>query len=145
MLKSILFGGTNFRSIPGNLGLAILRIFAGTALAFAHGIGKMPPSEDFIQNTGKLGFPAPVIFSWAASLSEFAGGILLALGLFTRLSSFFIAFTMFVAAFAQHLQDGFEKQEKALMYLFIALLFVGTGSGQLGVDAMIRDRRGGKD
>jgi putative oxidoreductase len=145
MLKSLLFGGANFRSIAANLGLALLRIFTGTALAFGHGIGKMPPSDKFIEGTAKLGFPIPTLFAWAAGLSEFAGGILLALGLFTRVSSAFIAFTMFVAAFVRHINDGFETQEKALMYLFIALLFVGTGSGQLGVDAMIRDKKGGKD
>ena len=144
MLKNILFGGAGFRSIPGNLGLALLRIFTGVAISFGHGIGKMPPSDGFISGTAKLGFPMPTIFAWAAGLSEFAGGILLALGLFTRVSSFFIAFTMFVAAFLRHVSDPFDTKEKALLYLFIALLFVGMGSGQLGVDAMIRENGGQK-
>ena len=129
-----------FTRVSGNAGLALLRIFTGIALAFGHGLGKMPPSERFIEGVSKLGFPAPGLFAWAAGLSEFAGGVALALGLFTRVSGFFIAVTMFVAAFLQHMNDGFERQEKALLFLFIAILFLATGSGSWGADAFIRER-----
>lgn len=140
MLLSILFGGARIRSVSANAGLALLRIFTGIALAFGHGIGKIPPSQGFVDGVGKLGFPAPGFFAWAAGLSEFAGGICLALGLFTRLSASFVAFTMFVAAFIRHAADGFETQEKALAYLFIALLFAAAGSGNWGLDAFVRER-----
>lgn len=142
MLRSILFGGSSIDSVPGNAGLALLRIFTGVALAFGHGIGKVPPSDKFVEGVAKLGFPAPAFFAWAAGLSEFAGGIFLALGLFTRLSGFFISVTMFVAAFLQHMNDGFERQEKALLFLFIGLLFFANGSGNWGADAFIRERTG---
>jgi len=141
MLKTILFGGAKVDSILGNAGLALLRIFTGVALAFGHGVGKMPPTDRFIEGVGKLGFPAPGLFAWAAGLSEFAGGILLAVGLFTRLSGLFIAFTMFVAAFIRHANDGFETQEKALLYFFAALLFAAAGSGNWGFDAFVRGRK----
>jgi putative oxidoreductase len=134
MLKDILFGTIDVESKATNLGLAILRIFTGLSMAFAHGIGKIPPSESFISGIGDLGFPMPGLFGWAAGLAEFAGGILLALGLLTRPSALFLGFTMFVAAFLKHSGDGFGGQEKALMYLVIAILFVLTGSGRYGVD-----------
>ena len=50
-----------------DIGALLLRAFAGLALAFAHGIGKMPPSEGFVGVVAGLGFPAPGAFAWAAS------------------------------------------------------------------------------
>ncbi len=97
MLKKILFGGESGLSPFANAGLTLLRIFAGASLCLAHGLGKLPPSEGLIEGTAKIGFPLPIVFAWAAALAEFLGGAFLALGLFTRVSSFFIAFTMLVA------------------------------------------------
>lgn len=140
MLKQILFGGESGLSALANAGLALLRIFAGVSLAAAHGLGKITAPEQIIAGTEKMGFPAPFLFGWAAALAEFLGGAFLALGLFTRLSSFFIAFTMFVAAFGVHLNDPFQKKELALLYFFIALCFLLKGAGDWSVDAFFRKR-----
>lgn len=144
MLKKILFGGETGLSPLANLGLTLLRVFAGAALMLAHGLGKMPPSERFVGGVEKLGFPLPGLFAWAASLSEFAGGALLALGLLTRVAGFFVAFTMAVAAFGVHLYDPFGKKELALMYLFIALLFMLKGAGDWSLDSFIREKVNGE-
>lgn len=141
MLKKILFGGESGLSPIANIGLTLLRVFAGVSLMLAHGFGKLPPSSGLIERTAKMGFPQPTVFAWAASLSEFAGGAFLALGLFTRISSFFIAFTMAVALWGVHLNDAFDKQEKALLYFFIALLFLFKGAGDWSVDSFLRKRR----
>ena len=138
MLKTILFGGESGLSYAANAGLTLLRIFTGVALAFSHGIGKVPPGEGLIQGTANLGFPMPVSFSWAAGLSEFLGGILLALGFLTRISSFFIACVMLTALIGVHSADPFNKQELAFLYLFIALAFLLKGSGDWSVDSFLR-------
>lgn len=138
MLKKILFGGESGMSPLANAGLTLLRIAAGGALALSHGIGKMPPSDGFIEGTAKIGFPLPVVFAWAAALSEFLGGAFLALGLFTRVSSFFIAVTMLVALVGVHRADPFQKQELAFLYLFIALAFMLKGSGDWSIDSFLR-------
>lgn len=138
MLKQILFGGEGGLSFIGNAGLALLRIFAGVSLSLAHGFGKIPVSDQFVEGTAKLGFPMPVMFAWAAALSEVAGGAFLALGLFTRLSGFFIAVTMAVAAFGAHLNDPYGKKELALLYLFIGLCFMLKGAGDWSLDAFLR-------
>lgn len=140
MLKQILFGGESGLSTVANAGLALLRIFAGVSLAAAHGLGKLPPSEQFIGGVTGLGFPAPVLFAWAASLAEFLGGAFLALGLFTRISSFFVACVMLTAAFGTHISDPFQKKELALLYLFIALCFLLKGAGDWSIDAFFRNR-----
>jgi putative oxidoreductase len=140
MLKQLLFGGESGLSFMANAGQALLRIFAGVALMLAHGSGKIPPSEKFIASTADMGFPFPTFFSWAAGLSEFAGGALLALGLFTRISSFFIACVMLTALLGIHISDVFDKQEKAFLYLFIALCFFFKGGGDWSLDAFFRKK-----
>ena len=137
-MKSILFGGESGLSYAANAGLTLLRIFAGVALAFSHGIGKVPPGDGLISGARNLGFPAPEFFAWAAGLSEFLGGILLALGLFTRISGFFIAITMLVAIVGVHAADPFGKKELAFMYFFVATAFMIKGSGDWSIDSYLR-------
>jgi putative oxidoreductase len=139
MLRKILFSGEHGLSATGNIGLTLLRIFAGIALAFGHGIMKLPPSEQFVAGVTALNFPAPKFFAWAAALSEFLGGIFLALGLFTRISSFFICCVMLTALFGVHRADPFAKQELALLYLFIAICFLFKGANDWSLDGIIRD------
>lgn len=140
MIRDILFGGAIFESASANIGLAILRIYTGLSMALGHGLGKLPPSEGFIEGTGEMGFPLPGFFAWVAGLSEFAGGISLALGLMTRPSAFFVACTMCVAAFIRHAADPFARKEKAMLFLAIAVAFVLIGAGKYGVDAWVRAR-----
>ncbi|MDA0748989.1 MAG: DoxX family protein [bacterium] len=121
-----------------NGGLALLRVFAGLAMALQHGIGKIPPSDGFIAGVQKLGFPLAEGFAWAAGTSEFLGGLLLALGLLTRPAAACVAGTMAVAAFGRHAADPFQNKELALLYLGVALLFVALGAGRYGVDAFLR-------
>ena len=138
MLRKILFGGEVGLSLPANVGVTLLRIFAGVSLALAHGSGKLPPSEGFVSGISTMGFPMPVFFAWAASFSEFFGGIFLALGLFTRLSGFFIAMVMLVALLGVHRADPFQKQELAFLYLFISFAFMLKGSGDWSIDSFLR-------
>lgn len=138
MLKQILFGGESGLSYFANAGVTLLRIFAGVSLAFAHGIGKVPPGEQLIAGTANLGFPLPTFFAWSAGLAEFLGGIFLALGFLTRISSFFIALTMLVAIVGVHGADPYNKQELAFMYFFIAVAFLLKGAGDWSVDSYLR-------
>lgn len=138
MLKKILFGGESGLSFAANAGLTLLRIFTGVALMMAHGRGKVPPPEGLITRAGELGFPAPTLFAWAAGLSEFVGGAFLALGLLTRVSSFFIACVMVTALIGVHYADPFAKQELAFLYLFIAIAFLLKGAGDWSIDRYLR-------
>lgn len=138
MVKTILFGGESGLSYAANAGLALLRIFAGISLAFAHGFGKVPPGEGLITGTANLGFPAPTLFAWAAGLSEFLGGIFLALGFLTRFAGFFVAFTMLVAILGVHAADPYQKKELAFMYFFVAAAFMIKGAGDWSIDSFLR-------
>jgi len=136
-MKKLLFSGTE-NTLTTDLSLTLLRIYIGFSMAFAHGIKKLPPSEGFIEHTGDLGFPLPLVFAWSASLAEFAGALLLAFGLFTRPAAFFVAATMFVAGFVNHAGDPYGNAEKAIMYFAIAVVYLVLGSGRYSLDSFFR-------
>lgn len=123
-----------------DLGLLLFRLFIGITMAFAHGMGKLPPNEQLIGGVAAIGFPMPVIFAWMAALSEFLGGLCLAAGLFTRYAAAFLGFTMAVAAFVVHSQDPFQTKEMALLYLFACVLFLFCGAGGYSLDRKIRNK-----
>jgi putative oxidoreductase len=137
--RRFLVGGS-INAAATDAGLLILRVYAGLALALAHGYGKLPPSPRFIEGVGALGFPLPLVFAWAAALAEFAGGILLALGLATRPAALFIAITMATAGFLAHASDPFNVKEKPLLFLAVAVLFLLAGAGRYSIDALLRKR-----
>ena len=60
------------------------------------------------------------------------------LGLFTRLASLPLIFTMLVAILARHWGDPFGQVEKALMYLFAYLSLLLAGAGWYSLDAQWR-------
>lgn len=133
-----LFSGADLASTFANAGLAFLRVITGLSLALAHGIGKIPPSERFVENVARLGFPIPELFAWAAGWAELLGGLLLALGLLTRPASLFILITMCVAVLMHHAEDPYATKEKAILFGGVALAFLFIGSGKLGLDAVLR-------
>src|SRR3712207_649516 len=140
LLRDILIGGAGGRSPLADAGLAVLRVTAGFLMAYGHGLGKVKDPSMIIKGAGGLGFPAPTFFGWMAALSELGGGIPLALGLATRPAGFLLACTMATAAFMAHARDPLARKEMALLYLAIAVLFVLTGSGRFGLDALLRGR-----
>lgn len=133
-VRGFLFGGAGGGSATADLGVLLLRVFAGLSLALAHGLGKLPPSERFLVGIAEMGFPLPIVFGWAAALSELVGGILVALGLFTRPAAFFIAVTMSVAAFIRQAGDPFSELELALLYGIVAVTLLLVGAGRYSID-----------
>jgi uncharacterized membrane protein YphA (DoxX/SURF4 family) len=91
----------------------------------------------------ELHFPAPLLMAALAKGSEFIGGILLGLGLFTRLSASFVAFTMFVATVTANLnKENFNIDGGfTISYMLFALIFVVWGAGIYSLDYLIGRRR----
>jgi len=135
--RSFLFGTATAGPIA-DLGLLLLRVFAGLALALAHGTNKVPPSPGFVERISGFGFPMPELFGWMAGLTEFGGGILLAAGLATRPVATIIVVNMIVAVFFGHAGDPFARRELALMFAFVALMFAFVGGGRYAADRLIR-------
>lgn len=140
MKKCILSANNSNCSFADNMGLTLLRVFAGLTMAFAHGMGKLPPPEMMINGVEALGFPMPHFFAWCAAFAEFGGGLLLAVGFLTRPAAAFMALTMAVAAFGAHAADPFQIKEMAFLYLFISIFFVLRGAGNWSLDRLFFKR-----
>jgi putative oxidoreductase len=94
------------------LGLLILRLVVGLTVA-AHGAQKLfgwwggPGMAAWTQTVKKLRIRPAQPWAWIAVLSEFGGGLLLALGLLSPLGSLAIAGAMLVAIATVHMARGF--------------------------------------
>jgi putative oxidoreductase len=138
-----------------DVGLLVLR-FAGLGLAIFHGWGKLSGllagTSRFAEGVAAMGFPMPVVFAWAAALSEVVGGLLVFLGFGTRIAAAFCAITVAVAAFGRHhahhyllgklgLMTITPEQEKAwgnpelaLVYMLAFVTLALAGAGRLSLD-----------
>jgi putative oxidoreductase len=93
-----------------------------------------------------LGFPAggthPVFFTlaWFQGVIELVGGLLLAVGLFTRPVAFILSGDMAVAYFMAHAPQNFfpitNRGDAAILYCFIFFYIFFAGPGPWSLDAM---------
>jgi len=138
LVSRFLFGAAGTGSFSGDFGLLVVRLTVGGYMAASHGWGKVfggtgfGPSAEMISGVAGLGFPAPTLFAWAAALSEFLGGVLIALGLLTRPAAAMMAFTMLVAAFGA--STGWAAREMALLFFAPCLLLLLIGAGRISID-----------
>ena len=130
-------------TLPIRLGLG--------GIMFAHGAQKVLGSfggPGFkavinIPNT-PFSFMRPAWLWWgAAALSEFVGGILIVLGLFTRLGAFLVACTMLTAIFGVHWPAFFAPNgiEYPLALLAMSFSLLISGGGMASVDLALSGRR----
>ena len=117
----------------------ILRIIGG-GFMLTHGC---PKFQKLL--SGNMEFSDPIGLGVGVSLfltvfAEFFCGLLLLLGLGTRLSSIPLFITMFVAGFVVHGADPFARKEKALMYLLIYLAIFLMGGGKYSLDNLIKKK-----
>ena len=135
-MKDWVFGSVKLNSAAGDVGLLILRAFAGVSLAMTHGLGKLPPSAQFQATVENLGLPAQA--AWLSGLAETVGGFALAGGLATRLAALVITGNMSVAAFLQHVNDPFARKELPFLFLAVAIMFLLMGAGRFALDRLIK-------
>lgn len=128
-----------FLQLP-DLGILLFRLVIGLTMGLTHGLGKMPPPEQLTAGLVAMGFPWAIFFAWCAALSEFLGGWLIALGLFTRYAAVFMGITMSIAVFVAHAADPFGKKELAVLYLASCLLLFFQGAGRFSLDRVLRKK-----
>ena len=129
-------------SIPLSLALLFARVVAAGSMLGLHGWKKWEKFGEL-----KETFSDPLNVGSATSLvltigAEVGCAALVVVGLFTRLASVPLVFTMAVAAFWVHAGDPWAKRESALIYLAVFSVFLATGPGRFSVDAALfkRDR-----
>jgi putative oxidoreductase len=132
-------------AISMNVGLLILRIVVGTALA-AHGAQKLfgwwggSGIRGLRQHLTHMRFrPAPLWVAGAVG-TEIGGGLLLALGFLSPLGSVGAGAAMIMAIVAFHWGKGFFGQsgglEMPLLYLVAASVLGITGAGSYSLDSL---------
>lgn len=102
------------------------------------GGGLTGTAQFFEQN---LGLYPGLLFAGLAGATEFVGGLLLALGLLTRLSAAAVVAVMAYAAFVVHWGNGFfwtaGGYEFPLLWGLVALALVIRGGGPLSLDRIL--------
>jgi putative oxidoreductase len=121
--------------------LSLLRIMAGFTFSL-HGFQKL---FGLFGGMGGHGATAPFpSLIWIAAVLECFGGLLIALGLFTRPVAFLLCGEMAVAYFRQHASRGLwpilNGGELAVLYCFIFLYLSVAGPGPISLDRLFRKR-----
>ena len=138
----------NLDSIGEYLSYPLIRFITGILL-IPHGYGKLYKGfngnlDSFINFLDKE-YSNPVFtgvfLAYLIALTEFLGGICIALGFFTRIAA--LSVTIFMAfAIEQHLEHGFfwreDGYEYPLLWGVLTLAILLKGSGNLSIDKKFR-------
>jgi putative oxidoreductase len=127
----------------GPLGPTLARLTVGLVF-IGTGWGKLHTLPDVTEYFTSLGIPMPGLNARVAASTEFFGGILVLIGLCTRLAVLPMAFTMVIAILTAKRGDlhgltdlvGFEEWSYLVLFLWLAV----AGAGPLSLDRLIAPR-----
>ena len=118
-----------------DLGLLLIRVAIGICMFAFHGLPKLSGGVNTWTKIGQtmqtigINF-LPTFWGFSAALVESIGALLFIIGLQTRISSVFLAFTMLMAC-VMHFSKGDSWSSTShaieLMTIFIAFAFMGPG------------------
>ncbi|CAN7255435.1 DoxX family protein [Pararhizobium sp. LjRoot238] len=116
----------------------LLRVVAGVLLV-THGYGKIINPFGAVGMVEGLGFYPGVFWSPLLSATEFFGGILVAIGLFTRPAAFAAMIVLLVTVYFHGIVtgEGLAGAEKSILWAAIFFFFAIRGSNAQSVDAKI--------
>lgn len=147
MFRKLIATSSTWFTIPIRLALA--------AVMIAHGAQKVlgsfngPGFKTFTSGNTPLSFMRPAwLWLGAAALSELVGGILVGLGLLTRVGAFLIACVMVTAIVGVHWNNGLFANNRGYEYpmslLAMAIALLIAGGGQASVDKGLSGARGSR-
>ena len=134
------------QSPAASTALLVLRVVVGIAFIL-HGWGKIQHPTNWMPPGGPIAL-SPIL-QLLAAVSEFGGGILLTIGLFTPIAALAIGTTMAVAVYfhAVVFKDPFVSMtgggafELPLVYFSIMLLILFAGPGKISTDYKLFGKR----
>jgi putative oxidoreductase len=132
--------------------LLVVRLYWGWQFAQA-GWGKLHNIPHVVEFFTKLGIPAPGFTAVFVSAFEFVAGILLALGLLSRITALGIVIDMLVAyltadheAFTSFFSDPDKFAAAApFIFLFVGLIVLFFGPGKYAIDSLLAKKLPAKD
>ena len=121
------------------LALLLLRVALGIIFIF-HGYPKLfTHTRETMQMFEHMGFPG--YFAYIAGTFEFFGGVMLILGLFTRIAGLLLAGEMAIALWRVHLPQGpitmVKNYEFPLVLAMAAFTLAAVGAGLISLDQAI--------
>lgn len=127
-----------------------IRLFWGSQF-FLAGRGKLLNLERTAAFFQSLEIPLPMVNAYAASLTECLGGLLIFVGLGTRLASIPLIFTMLVAYATAHRTEllGIFSNPDAFvsappfLFLFASTIALVFGPGSISIDGWLGRSEGG--
>lgn len=121
-----------------HIGILAVRVLAGIFI-FRYG-RELFNIGDLLDFLTKFNWPLPVFSGYAAKIIELAGGVLLILGLFTRIISVLLMIVMLGVIFTMGGGDPFNSEGASLFFLLFAH-FCFAGPGKYSLDYLLFDRK----
>jgi putative oxidoreductase len=123
-------------------GLCFVRIIVGCFMIY-HGweVFSEEKMKPYLEWDSFKAFSSPTFVVYTGKIAELVAGILLMIGLFTRLASLVLIFTMlYISFFVGHGKVWYEDQHPFL-FVLLGLVFFFTGSGRLSADHVLFGKR----
>jgi uncharacterized membrane protein YphA (DoxX/SURF4 family) len=149
-MKQFFFGSTFNGNKAFNITWLLFRFYIGFTMAVGAGWPKMNELSApgwFVKQVSELGFnfPSPAFWAAASAWGEFAGGLCIAIGFFTRFSAIQLAIQFFVISFIWYKEPapmvGMYYQQ-LLFWGFVSIAV--SGAGKYSVDNWIMKRSSSK-
>lgn len=142
MFRRLIATAPTWYTVPVRLALG--SIFAAHGAQKVFGVWDGPGLSAMMQFPAPFGLRPAWLWMAVAAFSELIGGLLVLLGLLTRLGAFLIAVVMLVAMFGVHWGAFFLPKgiEYTLALLGMSIALVIAGAGQASIDQkLMRSRR----
>lgn len=131
-------------ALARNSDLTLLALRAVTGAFLVHetwdNVSSRARMTEFVEFLDHFGFAAPQLMAPLSVAVQFGCGILLILGLFTRVAGLLIAANFVVAVVMVHWSEDFRGWWPALILVFLGLHFATAGSGRFGLDSVFGKR-----
>ncbi len=119
--------------------IVLMRVVCGVAL-MTHGWGKIQDPMALVGMVERIGFWPPAMWAWALAITEFFGGLFIAIGLFTRFWAAAATFLLLVTVYFHWilLEEGWGGSEKSILWLTITYYFAVHGGQVFAVDRLFK-------
>lgn len=128
-----------FGATYGHLGMAFLRVVVGS-LFVMHALPKIRDPESTKEFFHDVGLNDSIYLVYLAIAIEMVAGIMLAIGLYTRVAALLLTVFMMVASYVavyqleKDLEGGYEVD---LLLLAATLMFYLNGAGRYAIDTLL--------
>jgi putative oxidoreductase len=125
-----------------NHGIALIRMIVGLLMIY-HGWELFDEKimNGYMAWDQFKNFPAGKFLVYTGKVAELIGGILLFIGLFTRLASMILIITMLYIAFVVSHGKVWYEDQHPFLFVLLGFVFLFTGPGSMSFDRVLFNKR----